>query len=111
MEEDITTIEGLATLIQRTMASKEDLKGLATKEDLEQFATKEDLKQLATKEDLHLLERKLEQKVDAGFLAVNSRIDSLREDISDLPDIREAVQDVQNMDERLVRVEHKLGFA
>lgn len=89
MQENITTIEGLATLIQRTMASKEDLKGLATKEYL------------------HLLE----QKMDAGFLAVNSRIDSLREDISDLPDIREAVQETQNMDERLVRVERKLGFA
>ena len=78
---------------------------------LDQCATKEDLKQFATKEDIHFLEQKLEQKMDAGFFAVNSRIDSLREDISDLPDIREAVQDVQNMDERLVRVERKLGFA
>ncbi|GEM_PF-1236471 len=110
MEENITTIEGLATLIQRTMASKEDLRDavepLATKVELEEIRA-----EMATKADLHRLEQKLEQKMDVGFFAVNSRIDSFREDISDLPDIREAVQDVQNMDERLVRVERKLGFA
>jgi len=106
MEENITTIEGLATLIQRTMASKEDLRDavepLATKAELEEIRA-----EMATKADF----ARLEQKMDAGFFAVNSRIDSLHEDISDLPDIREAVQDVQNMDGRLVRVEHKLGFA
>ncbi|MFY9462974.1 MAG: hypothetical protein WAP52_02185 [Candidatus Sungiibacteriota bacterium] len=105
MRENITTIEGLATLIQQTMASKEDLKGLATQEDLKGLVTQEDLK--GVKDDLH----RLEQKVDAGFFAVNSRIDSLRNDISDLPDIREAVQDFQGVDDRLVRVERKLGFA
>lgn len=81
------------------------------KRGFDQTATKEDLKQFATKDDLNRLEQKLEQKMDDGFFAVNRRIDLLHEDLSDLPDIREAVQNVPGMDERLVRVERKLGFA
>lgn len=37
MEKEITTIEELAEMIQRTMASKEDLEGLATKEDVKEL--------------------------------------------------------------------------
>jgi hypothetical protein len=37
MEENITTIEDLARLIQNTMASQEDIQGLATKEDLQEL--------------------------------------------------------------------------
>lgn len=37
MEKEITTIEDLAEMIQRTMASKEDLEGLTTKEDLKEL--------------------------------------------------------------------------
>jgi DNA-binding FrmR family transcriptional regulator len=33
MEKNITTIEGLAEMIQRTMASKEDLKAVTTRLD------------------------------------------------------------------------------
>ena len=59
MEQDeITTIEGLAELIQRSMASKEDLKGMATKDDLKELATKEDLQEVTDRLD------KLEIKVD-----------------------------------------------
>ncbi len=100
------TIDDLAALMQRTMASKEDLERFATKEDLERFATKEDLERFATKEDLKTLGYKLEQKMDAGFFAVNSRIDSLHNDISDLPDIREGLQD---LGVRMDRVERKVG--
>lgn len=89
------TIDDLAALMQRTMASKEDLERFATKEDLERFATKEDF-------------RRLEQKVDSGFFAVNSRIDSLHNDISDLPDMREELQDLGI---RMDRVERKVGVA
>lgn len=89
------TTDDLAALMQRTMASKEDLKRFATKDDLERFATKEDFRQL-------------EQKMDAGFFAVNTRIDLLRDDISDLPDIREEVQD---LGVRMDRVERKVGIA
>lgn len=104
MVRKVTTIEDLAALIQRTMATKEDLEGLATKQDLEAFATKEDLKGLASKEDL----RKLEQRMEDGFLDVNRRIDLLHEDISDLPDIRDEVRD---LDRRVNRVERKVGIA
>ncbi len=81
MTDKITTIEGLAELMQRTMASKEDVKRL---------------------------EQKLEQKIDAGFLAVNRRIDLIREDISDFPTMREGLQDFR---QRLERVELKVGIA
>lgn len=95
------TIDDLAALMQRTMASKEDLERFATKEDLERFATKEDLAQLrsemATKLDM-----------EAGFFAVNTRIDQLRDDLSDLPDIRE---ELVSLDDRLTHVERKVGVA
>ena len=116
MSEKVTTIEALAAMIQRTMASKEDLERFATKEDLERFATKEDLERFATKEDLETLRSEmatkkdlhaLEQKMDDGFHAVNKRIDLLREDISDLPDIREELTD---LGVRLDRVEQKVGL-
>lgn len=64
-------------MIQRTMASKEDLQALRT-------------------------------EMKDGFFTVNRRIDLLHEDISDLPDIREEVKD---HDERLARVERKVGLA
>ncbi len=86
MTEKITTIEALAVMIQRTMASKEDLKAMASKEDLVQLRT----------------------EMQDGFHAVNRRIDLLREDISDLPEIRE---EIQEHGERLTRVERKVGFA
>ena len=91
-ENNSMTIDDLAVMVKR---------------GFDQTATKEDLKRFATKEDFHALERKM----DAGFFAVNSRIDLLREDISDLPDIREAVQNIPDIKERLVRVERKVGFA
>ena len=41
-----------ARLLDRELATKDDLKQFATKDDLKQFATKDDLKRFATKEDL-----------------------------------------------------------
>ena len=46
MPEKITTIEGLAMMIQRTMASKEDIKDMATKEDMK--AIRGDMKEFQT---------------------------------------------------------------
>ena len=74
MEESITTIEGLAILIQTTMASKEDIAAVRA--------------EMATKKDL----ARLEQKVDDGFRYVNARLDIIREDISDLPEIRHRIK-------------------
>ena len=80
--------------------------------------------QTATKEEIHAitarldgLEKKvggldhkmdgLEQKVDAGFFAVNRRIDLLHEDISDLPAMRE---ELHGLRKRVERVERKVGL-
>ena len=63
-------------MIQRTMASKEDLQALRT-------------------------------EMQAGFFAVNSRIDLLHEDLSDLPDIREEVKDHSK---RIAWLEQKVGL-
>lgn len=71
MEEKITDIEGLAALIQRTMASKKDFSRLEQKVD------------------------GLEQKMEDGFRSVNARLDIIREDISDLPAIRHELQDLR----------------
>ena len=95
------TIEDLAALIQRTMASKEDLKLLATKDDLKLLATKEELKLLAT--DM----KEFRRETQDGLRAVNRRIDLLHEDISDLPDMREELRD---LDKRMGRVERKVGI-
>jgi hypothetical protein len=39
MKNKIETIEDLAALITRTMASKEDIQGLASKEDMQELCT------------------------------------------------------------------------
>ena len=67
---------------------------MATKDDLKQFTTKEDMAQLRT-------------EMQAGFFTVNRRIDLLHEDLSDVPDIREAVQDHSK---RIERLEQKVGL-
>ena len=48
------TIDDLAVMMQRTMASKEDMAQLRT-----EMASKEDVKPFATKDDLHRLEQKM----------------------------------------------------
>ena len=100
------TIEHLAAMIQNTMASKDDLKGMASKEDLKGMASKEDLKKMASKEDLKLLATKtdlriLDQKVEAGFQHVNARLDTIRDDISDLPVMRQELRDLRHRVDRL----------
>ena len=49
----------------------------------------------------------LEHKMDVGFEGINRRIDLLHEDISDLPEIREEVQDLGI---RMDRVEKKVAM-
>lgn len=75
------TIEDLAEMINRTMASKEDLK--------------ESLK-------------KLEQRMDDRFDHVDARLDTIEHDVSDLPEMR---QELVNIDERLTKVELKVAHA
>lgn len=91
------TIEDLAEMINRTMASKEDLKGLATKEDLNT--------------GLKSLEQRMNERfkhVDERFDHVDARLDTIEHDISDLPAIRQELVDI---DERLTKVEIKFAPA
>lgn len=84
------TIEDLAVMVNRGFTEIE--KKMATKDDIAQVRT-----EMATKADLAQLRTEMRD----GFFAVNRRIDILHEDISDLPDIREAVQD---HDKRLMQI-------
>ena len=67
------TIEQLAEMIQKTMASKEDLKLLATKDDL--FLLDQKVNSLDQKVN------SLDEKVEAGFQHVYARLDTIRHDI------------------------------
>lgn len=96
------TIEDLALMVKRGFDET------TTKEDLERFATKQDLERFATKEDLQNVKNGLERKMDEGFYAVNTRIDLLRNDISDLPQMREELHDLRN---RVSRLEKKTSIA
>ncbi len=60
----------------------------------------------ATATELSAVKKDLTQKMEEGFFAVNRRLDLLHDDISDLPAIREELKD---HDERLVRVERRVG--
>lgn len=101
------TIEDLAVMVKHGFdevherfdqtATKADL--LVVKKDI--MVVKKDI--MVVKKDIH----QLGQKMDEGFFAVNRRIDLLHEDISDLPIIREELKD---LDERLFRVEQKVGI-
>jgi len=103
------TIENLAAMVKRGFdqtATKDDLKELATKAEFIHLEQKVD----GLEQKVDGLEQKvdgLEQKMEDGFRGVNRRIDLLREDISDLPDIREELTD---LGKRMDRVEHKVGL-
>jgi len=90
MKEKITTIEDLAVMVARGFGDIE-----------KRMATKEDLKELATKDAV----RALEQKMDAGFQNVYARLDTISDDISDLPAIRQELRDIDRRVERLERRE------
>ncbi|MDP3795197.1 MAG: hypothetical protein Q8R13_04720 [bacterium] len=91
------TIDDLAEIIQRTMATKEDV------QHLEQRIGGIE-RQMATKDDLVRLERKM----DESFQAANSRLDLIHHDTADLPAIRE---ELDNLRTRVARLEAKLGLA
>src|SRR5258705_7226164 len=69
----ITTIEGLAEMVAKTMASKNDLARFATKDDLGLMASKDDLsemaKKMASKDDLSEMAKKMASKEDLGLMA------------------------------------------
>ncbi len=87
MLENITTIEDLAALIQRTMASKEDIGQLRSQ-------VKEDIAELRT-------------EMKDGFLNINTRLDYIREEVEGLPAMR---QELQELRERVKRLEQRAGL-
>jgi hypothetical protein len=50
----------LIEVMQRSFATKDDLRNFATKDDLRNFATKDDLRNFATKDDFKSFATKLE---------------------------------------------------
>lgn len=101
-----TTIEDLAIMIQRTMASKEDLTYMATKEDLKGFATKDDLKGFATKEDMN----EFRAEVNTHFDHLDARVGRIEADIHELRGevvYRHEFEDVLG---RVKYLEKKLGI-
>ncbi len=85
----------------------EDLAGMVNKGFTEM---EEKVEQLGTelRTEIDQLRTELRTETHEGFIGVNRRIDLLHEDISDISDIREELKD---HDERLSRVERKVGSA
>ena len=75
------TIEDLAQIIQKTMASKEDLKDLATKEDI----------------------RSIHKEMKDGFDVVFQEIDELRDDMKQDRTARRIING--DLQERIIKVE------
>lgn len=92
-----TTIEDLAIMIQRTMASKEDLTYMATKEDLKAFATKEDMNEFRVEVNTHF------DHLDARVGRIEADIHELRGEIV----YRHEFEDVLG---RVKYLEKKLGI-
>jgi len=109
------TIEQLAEMIQKTMASKEDLNMMASKEDLNMMASKEDLNMMASKEDLKPLARKedvevLRKDMNARLDYLDARVGRIEADIHELRDevvYRHEFEDVLG---RVKYLERKLGI-
>ena len=89
----LETLDDLVEVIQRTMASKEDLVDLATKEDLKNLATKTEL--MAVKFELNDHIRDLAHDIN--------KIDRKLEGVPSLAEFNE-------LRERLERVEKKVGI-
>ena len=109
MIEHITTIEDLAEMIQRTMASKEDLQGV--KDDLQDFRAemtefKEDMGRF--KQDM----RQFQQAMAEQFMSLHEDVAYARNATSMVVK-SDAAQDkeIDRLKERAHRLEQKAGFA
>ncbi|MFY9463019.1 MAG: hypothetical protein WAP52_02430 [Candidatus Sungiibacteriota bacterium] len=104
MAKKITTIEDLAEMIQRTMASKEDLRTMASKEDL-----KEAVAPLATKVELRALETRM-GGLDARMDNLDARVMLLQSDVSDIKEDMVYRHEFDDARDRIKYVERKLGI-
>ena len=89
------TIEDLAGMVKRGFDETARKDETATKEDVRQIR-----EEMATKEDLNSFKKETRE----NFQSVYARLDLIREDISDLPAIREELQDLRV---RVERLEHR----
>jgi len=95
MEDDIKTIEDLAALITRTMASKEDMKGVATKKDMQE------------------LRIEMNQKFDSVEIwldHLDARVGRIEADVHGLQDEMIHRQEFQDALDRIKCIEKKLGI-
>ena len=91
MEKEITTIEELAEMIQRNMASKEDLKGLAAKEDIKRLEVRLD-------------------GVDGRLDHLDARMGRIEADINELPEEIVYRNEFDDVLDRVKYLEKKLGI-
>ena len=92
MARKITTIEDLAEMIQRTMASKEDLKAA--------------VEPLATKVEL----RALETRMDARMDNLDARMGLLQSDVSDIKEDMVYRHEFDDVRDRVKYIERKLAI-
>jgi hypothetical protein len=95
MEKSITTIENLAALIQRTMASKEDLQGLAIKGDIQEL-----------REEMN--ERF--ETIDGRLDHLDARVGRIEADVHALRDEMVHRREFEDVLDRVTYIEKKLGI-
>jgi hypothetical protein len=88
MEGEIKTIEDLAALIVKTMASKEDIQGLASKEDIQEWRTE------------------MNERLDH----LDARVGRIEADVHGLRDEMIHRQEFQDALDRIKYIEKKLGI-
>jgi hypothetical protein len=88
MEGEIKTIEDLAALIVKTMASKEDIQGLATKEHIQEWRTE------------------MNERLDH----LDARVGRIEADVHGLRDEMIHRQEFQDALDRITYIEKKLGI-
>lgn len=99
MVKKITTIEDLAEMIQRTMASKEDLAAAVAP--------------LATKAELHAVETYLDARMDnldARMDNLDARVMLIQSDIHDIKEDMVYRQEFEDVRDRVKYIERKLAI-
>ena len=102
MGKNITTIEDLAEMIQRTMASKEDLLTMASKEDLRAA-----VEPLATKIDA--LDARMDG-LDGRMDNLDARMGLLQSDVHDIKEDMVYRHEFDDVRDRVKYVERKLAI-
>jgi tetrahydromethanopterin S-methyltransferase subunit G len=92
---NIETLEDLAVLIQRTMASKEDIQGLASKEDIQELEGR-----VNTRLD----------SIDSRLDHLDARVGRIEADVHALRDEMVHRREFEDVLDRIKYIEKKLGI-